>query len=117
MPSGTVISRQSLRGICGGALRPVTWRAINPVEIGSQVISPGAGSRDEDQGQLRRAICLRPSSYEYRVFTDNSDLLKETVECVAREQSMKMTSDDLGSSPAFAITGSMALSQLPFPLL
>lgn len=63
-------SRQSLRGICGGALRPVARGAVNHVEIGSQVISPGAGARDEGQEQLRKPICLSLSSYEHRVFTD-----------------------------------------------
>lgn len=59
-----MISRQSPRGICGGAQRPVTWRAVNHVEIGSQMISPGAQARDEGQEQLRRPICLSPSSSE-----------------------------------------------------
>lgn len=79
MPTGAVISRQSLRGICGGAQRPVTWRAVNHVKIGSQVISPGAGAGDEGQEQLRRLICLSLSSYESRAFVDSSDLFKETV--------------------------------------
>lgn len=34
---------------------------------------------------------------------------------MSTEQSMKMKSDGLGSSPAFAITGSMTLSQLQLP--
>lgn len=63
-------SRQSLREIGGGARRPVTWGAVNHVKIGSQVISPGAGARDEGQEQLRRPICLSLSSSEHRVFTD-----------------------------------------------
>lgn len=79
MPGGAVRSRQSLRGICGGALRPVTWKIVNRVEIGSQVISPGVRARDEGQEQLRRPICLSLSSYEYRIFTDSPDLLKETL--------------------------------------
>lgn len=35
MPGGAVISGQSLRGICGSTLRPVTLRAVNRVEVGS----------------------------------------------------------------------------------
>ena len=104
MPGGAVISGQSRRRTGGGAQRPVTWRAAGHVAVGSPVISPGAGSRDEGQEHLRRAICLRPSSQEYQVFTDSSDLLKETVEGVAREQSMEIKSNDMGSSSAFALT-------------
>lgn len=77
VPGGAAIRRPSLRGICGGALKPVTWTAINCVEIGSQVTSPGAESRDEGQKQLRRPICLRPAGH--RVFTDSQDLFKEAV--------------------------------------
>lgn len=36
---------------------------------------------------------------------------------MSTEQPMKMRSDDLSSSPAFAITGSMALAQLQLPPL
>lgn len=69
MPGGAVICGQRLRGICSRALRPVTLRAVNCVEMGSKVISPGDGPRDEGQEQLRGPICLSPSNSEYGVLT------------------------------------------------
>lgn len=60
-----MICGQRLRGICSRALRPVTLRAVNCVEMGSKVISPGDGPRDKGQEQLRGPICLSPSNSEY----------------------------------------------------
>ena len=43
------------------------------------------------------------SSDECRVLTDRLDLSKGAVECVAREQSMVMKSDDVRSGSVFAL--------------
>lgn len=49
MPGGAVVSRHSLRDICGGTLRPATWRAVN---CRNRLLGDftGAGAREEGRG-------------------------------------------------------------------
>lgn len=86
-------------GGCGGALRPITWRAVHHVEISSQVISPGAWATDEGPEQLWRPICLSPSPSKYGVFKGSSEGKRRGVR---QWPVAEMKAGDWGCSPASA---------------
>ena len=89
------------RGIGGRARSPVAWRATGHVPVATPGITPGLGS-----GREAKSHSGGPSEVsgdECRVLTDSLDLSKGAVECVGREQSMIMKSDDVRSGSEFAL--------------